>query len=92
MREDRGDVSSSIDFPVNAFEGVAGAQADLMNRRQGKDGKALGQVFFHPGSEFWSRFEIRGNEFFEASVCGQKIRRVEDGTDIGSHPHASKIR
>ena len=71
MRKNRGDVNSSIDFTVNAFEGVAGAQADLMGRRQGK---ALRQVFFHPRSEFWSGFGRGGNEFFEASVGGQEIK------------------
>ena len=71
MRKNRGDVNSSIDFPVNALEGVAGAQADLMGRRQGK---ALRQVFFHPRSEFWSGFGRGGNEFFEASVGGQEIK------------------
>ena len=49
--------------------GSRGAHAALMGGRQGEDGKALGQVGFHPGGEFGSAGGIEGHDFLEAAAA-----------------------
>ena len=43
-----GHASTTFEFFVNAFERITGAQAALVVAGEGKSGKALRQIFFHP--------------------------------------------
>ena len=75
--EEAGDAGAAFEFLVDPFQSVAGAEAELPGWRQGEDGKALGQVGFHPGGEFGSAGGIEGHDFLEAAFGGWTIGAVE---------------
>ena len=47
--EEAGDAGAAFEIFIDAFEGVAGAQAALMLAREGKGRQALRYIFFQPG-------------------------------------------
>ena len=79
--EEAGDAGAAFEFLVDPFQSVAGAQSGLVGERQGEDGKALGQVGFHPGGEFGSAGGIESDDFLEAAFSARTIRAVEDTAD-----------
>ena len=79
--KEAGDACAAFEFFVDAFERVAGAQAALVAPGEGEGGKALGEVFLHPGGEFGGGGGVGGNDFFEAGLGGELIRAIEDGAD-----------
>ena len=46
--KETGHTGAAFEFLVHAFERITGAQAALVLAREGKDGKALGEIFFQP--------------------------------------------
>ena len=56
--EKAGDAGAALEFLVDAFDGVGGAQAGLVGRGQDEDGQPLGQVFLHPRGQFGGAFGI----------------------------------
>ena len=79
--KEAGDAGAAFEFFIDAFERVAGAQTALVFAGEGEGGKALGEVFFHPGGEFGSGGGVGGDDFFEAGLGGEAIRAIEDGAD-----------
>ena len=79
--EEAGDAGTALEFLVDPFQGIAGAQSELVGEWQGEDGEALGQAGFHPGGEFGSAGGIEGDDFLEASFSGWPIRAVEHTAD-----------
>ena len=79
--EEAGDAGPALEFLVDPFQGVAGAQSELVGEWQSEDGEALGQVGFHPGGEFRSAGGIEGDDFLEAAFRGRPIRAVEHAAD-----------
>jgi hypothetical protein len=83
--KEAGHAGAAFDFLVDALDGVGGAQAPLMGRRQRKNGQALRQVFFHPGGEFRSGDGVAGHHFFEAQIGRHAAGGVEDAADGFGH-------
>ena len=79
--KEAGDAGAAFEFFIDAFERVAGAQAALVLAREGESGKALREVFLHPGGEFGGGGGVGGDDFFEAGLGGEPIRAIEDGAD-----------
>ena len=79
--KEAGDAGAAFEFFIDAFERVAGAQAALMLARKGEGGKTLGEIFLHPGGEFWGGGGVGGDDFFEAGLGGEPIGAIEDGAD-----------
>ena len=79
--KEAGDAGAAFEFFIDAFERVAGAQAALVLAREGESGKALREVFLHPGGEFWGGGGVGGDDFFEAGLGGEPIRAIEHGAD-----------
>jgi len=48
---------------------------------QAENGEPLGQIFFHPGGEFWGVFGIEGDELLELLLGGGKVWTVEEAAD-----------
>jgi hypothetical protein len=79
--KEAGDAGAAFEFFIDAFERVAGAPAALVIAGEGERGKALGEVFLHPGGEFGGGGGVGGDDFFEAGLGGEPIRAIEHGAD-----------
>ena len=65
--KETGDAGAAFEFLVDPFQGVAGAQPELVGQWQGEDAEALGQVGFQPGGECGSAGGIEGDDFLETA-------------------------
>jgi len=81
--EEGSDAGAAFEFLIDAFDGVASAHAAAVGIRESKDGEALGDIFFHPSSEFWGGFGVVGDAFLETSVGAGQIWAGKNGTDVG---------
>ena len=79
--KEAGDARAAFEFFIDAFERVAGAQAALVVAGEGERGKALREVFLHPGGEFGGGGGVGGDDFFEAGLGGEAIGAIEHGAD-----------
>ena len=86
--KEAGDAGAALDFLIHPFEGVGGAHSFLMRVRQGEDGEAQGQVFFHPRGQFGRALGIVGDDFLEPQLGGGAGGTVEDAADGACHPGA----
>ncbi len=59
-----GDPSAPFEFHVHPFDGVAGAPAALVSRREAKDREPLREVRLHPGSQLRGAFGVSGDGLF----------------------------
>src|ERR1035441_9829149 len=73
--EEAGDAGAALEFLVDPFQSVVGAQSELVGEWQGEDGETLGQIGFHPGGAVGSAGGIVGHDFFLASVSGRVAGR-----------------
>ena len=74
---------AALEFLVDPFEGVGGAQAALVGGGQFEDGDALGKSFLHPGGELWGGGGVGGNDFLKPGLGVGAIRGEEDAADVG---------
>ena len=88
VRKEGCDAGSALEFLIDAFEGVARAQAALVSGRERENGEARGDVLFHPGGKFRGGLGVGGDEMIEPGLSGGEIRAVEDGADVGRHAGA----
>lgn len=79
--EKAGDASAAFNFLIHAFQSVGSAESFLVCEWQTERGEPLGQVFFHPGGEFWGAFGIEVDELLELVLGGGKVWAVEEAAD-----------
>jgi len=83
IREDTGDAGAALEFLIDAFQGVGGAQSFLVGEGQGKDRQTLRQIFFHPSRKFGGAVGVVGDDFLEAGFGSEAtgaIKHAADGT------------
>jgi hypothetical protein len=76
------DAGAALEFKIDAFDGIAGAESALVGGREGEDGEALGDIFLHPSGESGCGLGVGEDEVFEAFLSGGQIWGVEDGADV----------
>ena len=74
---------AAFEFLVDAFEGVARAQAALVGGWEGEDAQAFRDGGFEPGGEFGGGGGVGGDEFLEAALGAGAVGAVEDAADVG---------
>lgn len=67
VSKDGGDAGATLEFLVDAFEGVGGAEAALGGNFEGENGQAIGEVALHPMRKFWSGCGVGGGDFRKAA-------------------------
>ena len=82
--EDGDDTGSAADLFVNGFAEVGGTETFADGLGEGKDGKAFGEIFLHPGSELGGGFFVFQNGGGEQIAGGLEVWRIEEGADVGS--------
>ena len=83
--KDAGDAGAAFEFLVDAFEGVAGAQAALVGGREGEDGEAFRDGGFKPEGEFWGGGGVGDEEYRQSALGTWAVRAVEDAADVGGN-------
>ena len=67
---------------VEGFGEVGGAKTLADRLWEGENGQSLGNIFFHPGGEFWGDFSVFEDGGGEQIACGLEVWSVENGTDV----------
>jgi hypothetical protein len=66
--EDAGDTGAALDFLIQTFRGVGGAQARAVFRWQREEGETFGDVSFEPVGQFLGGGAMFGRQALEQGI------------------------